>query len=103
MQNLSGTGRTAFQNGAIVGINLAALMRNVASAYQGGAIGGERGPTSRAVRQLNVRNGVLTNDDLAAALVLRVAGLARSTCPHAPSTTASSPRPPRRWRARGLT
>ena len=42
VQNLSGTGRTAFHNGAIVGINLAALVRNVASAYQGEAIGGER-------------------------------------------------------------
>ena len=76
VQNLSGTGRTAFHNGAIVGINLAALVRNVASAYQGEAIGGERETDFAELSgSFNVRNGVLTNDDLwLQAPVLRVAG-----------------------------
>ena len=83
VQNLSGTGRAAFHNGAIVGINLAALVRNVASAYQGGAIGGDRATDFAELSgSFNVRNGVLTNDDLwLQAPVLRVAGRGQVNLP----------------------
>jgi AsmA protein len=83
VQNLSGTGRTAFHNGAIVGINIAALVRNVASAYQGGAIGGERATDFAELSgSFNVRNGVLTNDDLwLQAPVLRIAGRGQVNLP----------------------
>jgi AsmA protein len=83
VQNLSGTGRTTFHNGAIVGINLAALVRNVASAYQGGAIGGERATDFAELSgSFNVRNGVLTNDDLwLQAPVLRIAGRGQVNLP----------------------
>jgi AsmA protein len=83
VQNLSGTGRTAFHDGAIVGINLAALVRNVTSAYQGGAVGGERATDFAELSgSFNVRNGVLTNDDLRLqAPVLRVAGRGQVNLP----------------------
>ncbi len=83
VQNLSGTGRTTFRDGAIVGINLAALVRNVATAYQGGAIGGERATDFAELSgSFNVRNGVLTNDDLwLQAPVLRVAGRGQVNLP----------------------
>ena len=83
VQNLSGTGRTAFHNGAIVGINIAALVRNVASAYQGGAIGGERATDFAELSgSFNIRNGVLANDDLwLQAPVLRVAGRGQVNLP----------------------
>ena len=83
VQNLSGTGRTAFHNGAIVGINIAALVRNVATAYQGGAIGGERATDFAELSgSFNVRNGVLTNDDLwLQAPALRVAGRGQVNLP----------------------
>jgi AsmA protein len=83
VQNLSGTGRTAFHNGAIVGINIAALVRNVATAYQGGAIGGERQTDFAELSgSFNVRNGVLSNDDLwLQAPVLRVAGRGQVNLP----------------------
>jgi AsmA protein len=76
VQNLSGKGQAALQNGAIVGINLAAMVRNVASAFEGGAIGEERATDFAELSgSFNVRNGVLTNDDLwLQAPVLRVAG-----------------------------
>jgi AsmA protein len=83
VQNLSGTGRAAFHNGAIVGINLAELARNVASAYRGGAIGGERATDFAELSgSFNVRNGVLSNDDLwLQAPVLRVAGRGQVNLP----------------------
>jgi AsmA protein len=83
VQNLSGAGRTTFRDGAIVGINLAALVRNVASAYQGGAIGGERATDFAELSgSFNVRNGVLTNDDLwLQAPVLRIAGRGQVNLP----------------------
>jgi AsmA protein len=76
VRNLNGKGQAAFQNGAIVGINLAAMVRNVTSAFQGGAGGEERATDFAELSgSFNVRNGVLTNDDLwLQAPVLRIAG-----------------------------
>jgi AsmA protein len=76
VQNLNGEGKASFQNGAIVGINVAALVRNVAAALQGGAIGAERKTDFAELSgSFKVRNGILTNDDLALqAPALRVTG-----------------------------
>jgi AsmA protein len=83
VQNLSGTGRTAFHNGAIVGINIAALVRNITSVAQGGATGAERATDFAELSgSFNVRNGVLSNDDLwLQAPVLRVAGRGQVNLP----------------------
>ena len=83
VENLGGTGKVAFHNGAIVGINLAAMARNVTAAYQGNAIGGERATDFAELSgSFNIRNGVLTNDDLwLQAPVLRVAGRGQVNLP----------------------
>jgi AsmA protein len=83
VENLGGKGRVAFHNGAIVGINLAAMARNVTAAYQGYAIGGERATDFAELSgSFNIRNGVLTNDDLwLQAPVLRVAGRGQVNLP----------------------
>jgi AsmA protein len=83
VQNLGGQGRIAFHNGAIVGINLAEMVRNVTAAYQGDAIGGERATDFAELSgSFNISNGVLTNDDLwLQAPVLRVAGRGQVNLP----------------------
>ena len=76
VENLSGEGEAILRNGAIVGINIAQMVRNVTSAFQGGA-GGEERKTDFAKLSgtFKIRNGILTNDDLwLQAPVLRVAG-----------------------------
>jgi AsmA protein len=76
VRNLSGQGQATFRDGAIVGINLAAMVRNVAAAFQGGALGDERETDFAELSgSFNISNGILTNDDLwLQAPVLRVAG-----------------------------
>jgi AsmA protein len=76
VQNLSGQGQAIFRDGAIVGINLAAMVRNVAEAFQGGAIGEERETDFAELSgSFQITNGILTNDDLwLQAPVLRVTG-----------------------------
>jgi AsmA protein len=74
VQNLRGEGQATFVDGAIVGINLAEMVRNVTSAFQGG---GEARKTDFAELSgtFRIRNGILSNDDLwLQAPVLRVAG-----------------------------
>jgi AsmA protein len=75
VENLDGEGEATFVDGAIVGINLAAMVRNVATAFQGG--GGDQRKTDFAQLSgtFRVRNGILKNDDLwLQAPVMRVAG-----------------------------
>jgi AsmA protein len=75
VQNLDGEGQATFVDGAIVGINLAEMVRNVASAFQGGGGGGRKTDFAELSGTFRVRNGILTNDDLwLQAPVLRVAG-----------------------------
>jgi AsmA protein len=83
VRNLNGKGQAAFQNGAIVGINLAAMVRNVTSAFQGGAGGEERATDFAELSgSFAIRNGILTNDDLwLQAPVLRVAGRGQINLP----------------------
>ena len=74
VQNLDGEGQATFVDGAIVGINVAEMLRDVASAFQGG--GGERKTDFAELSgTFRIRNGILTNDDLwLQAPALRVAG-----------------------------
>jgi AsmA protein len=83
VQNLSGKGKATFLDGAIVGINLAAMVRNVATAFQGGGTGEERATDFAELSgSFDIRKGVLTNDDLwLQAPVLRVAGSGQVNLP----------------------
>lgn len=76
MQALKGKGAVKFENGAIKGINLAAMMRNVASAFldaEGGR--SEQTDFSELSGTYVIANGILTNEDLSLlAPLLRVAG-----------------------------
>ena len=83
VQNLSGQGQATFREGAIVGINLAAMVRNVTTAFEGGAAGAERETDFAELSgSFNVRNGILSNDDLRLqAPVLRVAGRGQINLP----------------------
>jgi AsmA protein len=75
VQNLRGEGQATFVDGAIVGINLAGMLRNVASAFQGGGGGERKTDFAELSGTFRIRNGILTNDDLwLQAPVLRVAG-----------------------------
>ena len=76
VRNLSGQGQATFRDGAIVGINLPAMVRNAAAAFQGGATGEERETDFAELSgSFTVNNGILTNDDMwLQAPVLRVAG-----------------------------
>ena len=76
VQNLNGDGRVTFLNGAIVGINLAAMVRNAANAFLN--------PEASETRKTDfaelggtfkIKQGILTNDDMhLQAPVLRVGG-----------------------------
>ncbi|MBK1668021.1 hypothetical protein CKO28_08225 [Rhodovibrio sodomensis] len=63
VENLNGTGAVDFQDGAITGINLAQMVRNVKSAFQNA---GETQKTDFAElsASFNITDGVLRNDDL---------------------------------------
>jgi AsmA protein len=75
VQNLDGEGQATFADGAIVGINLAEMVRNVTSAFQGGGGAARKTDFAELSGTFRVRNGILTNDDLwLQAPVLRVAG-----------------------------
>ena len=83
VQNLSGTGQATFRDGAIVGINLAEMVRNVATAFQSGATGEERETDFAELSgSFNVNRGIVTNDDMwLQAPVLRVSGRGRIDLP----------------------
>jgi len=83
VRNLSGNGQATFRDGAIVGINLAGMVRNVAAAFQGGGSGEERATDFAELSgSFNINNGILTNNDLwLQAPVLRVAGSGRLNLP----------------------
>ena len=83
VRNLSGQGQATFRDGAIVGINLAAMVRNVAAAFQGGGSGEERETDFAELSgSFNINNGILSNDDLwLQAPVLRVAGSGQLNLP----------------------
>jgi AsmA protein len=83
VRNLNGNGQATFRDGAIVGINLAAMVRNVAAAFEGGGTGEERETDFAELSgSFAISNGILTNDDLwLQAPVLRVAGRGQINLP----------------------
>jgi AsmA protein len=83
VQNLGGQGQATFRDGAIVGINVAAMVRNVTTALEGGASGEERATDFAELSgSFQVNDGILTNDDLwLQAPALRVAGSGRLNLP----------------------
>gem|GEM_PF-188230 len=78
---LNGQGAFTFLDGAIVGINLAQMVRNVTTAF---TAGGERQKTDFAELSgtFTVRNGLLRNDDLSMiAPLVRVTGAGTTNMP----------------------
>ncbi|UEM22636.1 AsmA family protein [Skermanella mucosa] len=66
VEGLNGQGSVTFTDGAIKGINLAAMVRNAAAAFQGQPVGNEPQQTDFAELGGNftIQNGVVRNDDL---------------------------------------
>lgn len=65
MQNLNGTGSLKLLDGAIRGVNLAAMARNLASAFSGGATGSaQKTDFAELGGSFAIQNGVLANNDL---------------------------------------
>jgi AsmA protein len=63
VENLDGTGAVNFQDGAITGINLAQMVRNVKSAFQNPG-GTQKTDFAELSGTFNITDGVLKNDDL---------------------------------------
>ncbi|WP_041039381.1 AsmA family protein [Paramagnetospirillum magnetotacticum] len=75
VSSLNGKGSLAFLNGAIKGINLAAMARNVTSAFTGGAQSTEKTDFAELGGTFTIVKGILTNNDLAMkSPLLRVEG-----------------------------
>jgi AsmA protein len=66
VEALNGQGSVTFTNGALKGINLAAMVRNVGAAFQGQAVGNEPQQTDFAELggTFTVQNGTVHNNDL---------------------------------------
>jgi AsmA protein len=65
VQNLNGDGKIAFKNGAIVGINIAAMVRNAANAFlDAGASETRKTDFAELGGTFKIRQGILTNDDM---------------------------------------
>ncbi|MDO8608388.1 MAG: AsmA family protein [Phaeospirillum sp.] len=72
---LDGKGAVSFLNGAVKGINLAAMMRNVATAFTGGPASTEKTDFAELGGTFTIAKGILTNNDLALkSPLLRVEG-----------------------------
>jgi AsmA protein len=72
---LNGNGKVQFLNGAITGINLGAMVRNVGSAFTGGGQQQEKTDFAELGGTFTIKNGILTNNDLAMeSPLLRVSG-----------------------------
>jgi len=76
VQGLNGTGAVTFTDGALVGINIAAMVRNAASAFLSPAAGEQRKTDFGELSgTFTITNGLLNNDDMRLqAPVLRVNG-----------------------------
>ncbi|WP_096701260.1 AsmA family protein [Magnetospirillum sp. 15-1] len=75
VSSLNGKGALTFLNGAIKGINLAAMARNVATAFTGGAASSEKTDFAELGGTFTIAKGILTNNDLALkSPLLRVEG-----------------------------
>jgi AsmA protein len=76
VQGLNGTGAVTFNDGALVGINIAAMVRNAASAFLSPAAGEQRKTDFGELSgTFTITNGILNNNDMQLqAPVLRVNG-----------------------------
>lgn len=75
VSSLDGKGALSFLNGAIKGINLAAMVRNAASAFTGGGSSTEKTDFAELGGTFTIAKGILTNNDLALkSPLLRVEG-----------------------------
>lgn len=83
VENLNGKGALAFENGAISGINVAAMIRNAANAFLDPAAGETRQTDfSELGGTFVIVNGILRNDDLELkSPLLRVAGAGTADLP----------------------
>lgn len=83
VQNLNGEGRVTFLDGAIVGINLAAMVRNVATAFTDPRAGeARRTDFAELSGSFRIQDGILTNDDMRLqAPAIRVTGRGRIDLP----------------------
>jgi AsmA protein len=64
VEGLNGQGAIRFTDGAIVGINLAKMVRNVGSAFSGGGDEAQKTDFAELAGTFTITDGVLTNDDL---------------------------------------
>ncbi len=72
---LAGDGAVTFRDGAIKGINLAAMIRNVKTAFTGGAQETQKTDFAELAGTFRIDKGILRNDDLRLlAPLIRVAG-----------------------------
>ncbi len=83
VRGLNGNGSITFTDGAIAGINIAAMVRNAASAFLDQAAGEQRKTDFAELSgTFTIREGILTNDDMRLqAPVLRVNGRGRVDLP----------------------
>ena len=82
MQNLSGQGQATFRDGAIVGINVAGMVRNVTWHSRVAPREARETDFAELSGSFDIENGILTNNDLwLQAPVLRVAGSGQLNLP----------------------
>jgi AsmA protein len=62
---LNGKGQVKLEHGAIEGLDLGGMIRNIGSAFDSGSKGGQETGFSEANATFTVANGILKNDDLA--------------------------------------
>lgn len=75
VSSLDGSGKVQFLNGAIRGIDIPAMVRNVTSAFTGGQGGQQKTDFSEMSGTFTIKNGILTNNDMAMqSPLLRVSG-----------------------------
>jgi AsmA protein len=75
VSSLNGAGKVQFTNGAIHGIDLASMVRNVTNAFTGGQAGQKKTDFSELGGTFTIKNGILTNNDMAMeSPLLRVTG-----------------------------
>jgi AsmA protein len=75
IQDLDGKGAVSFLNGSIKGINLAAMVRNVTSAFTGASKEAEKTDFAELGGTFTITNGIVSNQDLAMkSPLLRVEG-----------------------------
>lgn len=80
--SLDGKGAISFTDGAIKGINIAAMVRNVTSAFDASAAGPQQTDFSELAGTFTIAKGILTNDDLALkSPLLRVEGAGKVDLP----------------------